>query len=126
MCACAVGCGCVPQVWTLGTVRKGNPQIPNEPLQLRNYPDAGPHPTEPGGWHMSYTLFAPSLYLKYIGMAEVGVSRAARNFPNISDVHSHVAFQRNVAQVRIRLYAVCGTGGQGSVQARVGAGRAQT
>ncbi|WIA15627.1 hypothetical protein OEZ85_002254 [Tetradesmus obliquus] len=85
-----------PTVWTLGTVRKGNPQNPGEPLELRNYRSAGFHPTEPGGWHLGYTLFAPALYLKYIGVAEIGVSRIAK-FPNISDVHRHLAAQRSVS-----------------------------
>jgi hypothetical protein len=84
------------QVWTMGTVRKGNPKNCKQPLELRDYFAAGSHPSEPGGWHLTYTLFGPALYLKYMGVAELGVLRVAR-FPHIGDVHCHLAAQRNVS-----------------------------
>lgn len=100
------------QVWTLGTVRKGSPQNPTTPLELRDYKSAGSHPTEPGGWHLTYALFAPTLYLKYIGLAELGVVRMAKMW-HIADVHKHLAALRDLStlltgrEVRTYGWLVC-------------------
>ena len=85
-------------MWKLGTVRKGDPKDTSKPLTLRDYHNPGSHPTEPGGWHLTYTLFGPALYLKYVSTAAVGVTRVAQ-YPHINNVHKHLAMQRNASVV---------------------------